>query len=290
MSPSAINISQLRNLTLIHLRRGWSSKLDNHFSLLFQPSVRCFSAVNIREYGWLPTPRDLQLPLTSLSISNSNLSTSSIDAFLKCCPNLSYLFYEHAQKLLELPFIPRHFSISIRHLQHTLQHLTLYRTNLPDNFPARDISEFSILGPALKEFSVLKSLEVTTHLLLGPQASSHSKWWELSKDHDCPTQPLMECLPRSLKQLKLADCADNVLDEVRELAVEKSGVVPQLEVVIVAFLTLKSVGGLPDAMGDVVLEEELVGDVKIRSFWRIKKKLNGTFKQGFGWWRSCSWK
>lgn len=269
LSPNLIDIPHLRNFTLNHTQGYYnSSKLNNFFPLLLQPSMRSFSTSNIIERDWHPTPRDTKLPLTHLSIFKGNICNNSINALLHCCPQLVYFKYQQEHIWGVPSFSPGHLAISLVHLNHTLRHLTLHRSELPVGCLTVDSLELSTLGPVLKRFEVLSSLDITAHLLLGPQEHPQSQWWAQSRKHtNLPTQFLMACLPDSLERLTLRDCAESVLDESRELIL--CGM-PLLKNIILHFLLRREMSENPRK---IVWEDEVVGKVQIRSCRKIKRTV-----------------
>lgn len=277
LSPNSITIPALQKLVVNYTRRTNTSKLNTYWHLLLQPSLRSFSARKIQEYGWRPEPRNLLLPLTHLSFSQCNLSTSSIDAFMKCCPHLTYLYYEHTQSWGEQPFCPNLFGDSIRHLRGTLHKLVLLRPEPQYNVLSVRDNEFTIFGSVLQEFEVLEDLEITTHLLLGPQPSPKSAWFEASKRTTCQKSTLEATLPHSLEKLTLRDAAENSPKMVRDLVIKNRQIVPVLGSVHICLTASMSAERAINASAKIIYEElgdeitwdrkETVNGVRIRESW-----------------------
>lgn len=273
LSPQSINMPRFRKFILIYTRRCNTSKFDTYWPLLLQPSLRSFSATKVQEYGWMPNPRDLKLPLTHLSLDKCNLSSSSIDAFLKCCPNLEYLYYSHVQSWDEQPFLPRMFSSSIQHLKETLKELVLHRGELQYQLANTSTYEFYLLDQSLKTFTKLKRLDVTAHLLVGPQKVDRSMWWKQSQSQACSKQGIADGLPASLELLCLRDCGELIWDEIDTVMNGNRDGVRRLKTIKAVFHPrLKGEDIIDeDAFETRCLREEVVDGLKAQGIWEVKE-------------------
>ena len=289
LNSESITIPNLQKLIIIYTRRSHTSKLDTYWQLLSHPSLRSFSVRKVQEYGWSPRVRGLTLPLTYLSFSQSNLSSSSIDAFMKCCPHLTYLYYEHTQSWEEQPFNAESFGESIRHLKGVLRKLVLLRPEPQYYLLSVRPNEFNVLDSVLQDFKVLENLEITAHLLLGPQESAKSRWYSASKRAVCQRSSLDATLPRSLKRLTLRDVAADCSTQVRALVREKQYLVKHLETVELRLLASMDAEraitvGAKITMKDI--EDEITWDckgilngVEIKESWLTARSLDSTSYQ-----------
>jgi hypothetical protein len=164
------------------------------------------------------------------------------------------------------------FSASVQHLKDTLKELVLHRGELQYQLANTWKTEFYLLDQSLKSFTKLKRLDITAHLLVGPQKVDRSMWWKQSQSQACSKQGIADGLPASLEMLCLRDCGEliweeidkvmnNNRDEVRRLKNIKAVFHPQLKGDVMTD---------EDAFRNKYLREEVVDGLRAQGVWEVK--------------------
>jgi hypothetical protein len=231
-------LQRLRTLAIYSPRRTNCPDLKTIFSLLMQHPFTYFEGSSVRNGSWRNNSLPIKLQLTSLRFYASNLSTENFGNFLHHCPDLKILHYEHDQTLAANCFLPQEFGMSIGHLKTGLAVLILYRGS---NFRMlhHSPSEFATIG-SLAGFQRLKTLSISTDLLLGPQNTNGPTAYSIRKanghnSHCCGSQQLAYCLPKSLENLLLQYCVNDIFGELSDFLRIRDTVTPRLKSITLIF-------------------------------------------------------
>ena len=152
--------------------------------------------------GQLPTPwpldeHPLAEKLTTLRLVRSNVNWQTIDSLLKQTPNLHTFDYDCFQHPWSVAYSLDKLAQALRHIRSMLTHLVVRYQILQEDDESPPQDNFGVvsgsLGP-LKDFTALKSLTVSLHVLFG---------YEDSQEDRFPT--LGEYLPPHVQYLTVTD-------------------------------------------------------------------------------------
>lgn len=231
-SRSFFSMQRLHSVSLHHHDMKFGLGMHYIMPFLDLKSVKTFKGhmVSDANYQWDP---DATFDTLDVSISYSNLDAISLQRFLRHFTSLRRFEYEHAGAIVgDADLVPTAIGRGLSHLTDSLEELDI--TNWDINWILSDDSDSFEPVSTLAEFERLRTIEVTSYVLLGKEEVPNAEeTFGLPWYGDEAVQNFIEGLPVSLEHLVLKDCSVAIFDCLAKWLDE--GIPPKLKTVKVIF-------------------------------------------------------